>query len=367
MILLRSKPLSAAFRGFAATALACLFIGLCPVSSLCQSNDAADAQRLFLQGQELAAQGRLAEAEIPLTRAASLAPKDANLLSYLAKVKGRLGEPAEATALLRRVVQLQPRVAESHLDLAIALADDQQLEAALAETSAALALAPRSAAAHLNRARILADLHRNTEARTQFALASKLAPEDSDTLYYWSLIEHDDRRLASESELLQRLVKLQPESARDFFHLGRSLSEQSRHPEAIAALRRAVALDPHAGDAIYMLAMELKHQDPAESRVLMQRFIQVRDEAAKLDTVKSLGNQAYVASQGKNWTEAIGLLRQALTVCGECSVASDLHRNLGLMLCQSGNVQEGEQELRAALALNAEDRDAAAALQILHK
>jgi tetratricopeptide (TPR) repeat protein len=364
MILLRSKPLSALLRGFVAPIFVCLLVALGPPPSLAQTGD---ARRLFLEGQDLAAQGHLAEAEILLGQAVALTPRDPGTLACLAKVKGRLGEPAEAAALFRRVVQIQPRVAENHLDLAIALADAQQLESALAETSAAIALEPRSAPAHVNRARILADLHRNPEARTEFALASKLAPNDPDALYYWSLIEHDDHRLASESDLLERLVQIQPDSSRDFFHLGRSLSEQSRRPEAIAALRRAVELDPHAGDALYMLAMELKHDDPAESRALMQRFIQVRDEAAKLDTVKSLGNQAYVASQGKKWAEATGLLRQALAVCGDCSVASDLHRNLGLVLCQSGNLQEGEDELRAALALNSEDRDAAAALQILHK
>jgi tetratricopeptide (TPR) repeat protein len=367
MIVLWSKPLSAPLFRFAAALLASSLLALGPAPSLSQSNDAAGAQKLFVQGQDLAAQGRLAEAEIPLTQAVSLAPKDPALLSYLAKVKGRLGEPAEAVALLRRVIQLQPRAAQNHLDLAIALADAGQLSAALSETTAAIALEPRSAAAHLNRARLLADLHRNPEARTEFALANKLAPDDPDDLYYWSLIEHDDNHLAKETELLQRLVKLQPESARDFFRLGRSLSEQSRHPEAIAALRRAVEINPHAGDALYMLAREMQHDNPAEYRALMQRFGQVRDEDAALDTVKSLGNQAYAASQRQDWPEAVRLLRQALATCGDCSVAGGLHRNLGLNLCRNGDLQEGEQELQAALALDPQDRDAATALHLLQK
>jgi len=331
------------------------------------SAEAAKARQLLLDGQDLAAQGRLAEAETALVQAEGLRPKDIDLLTLLAKVKGRLSEHTEAVALFRRIVQMQPQVAENHLDLAIALADAGQLPAALAETSAALALAPRSASAHLNRARILADLHRNQEARSEFALSSKLEPDNPDTLYYWALLEHDENHLAKETELLQRLVKLRPESDRDFFFLGRSLAEQSRHDEAIAALRRAVALNPHAGDALYMLAMEVKRQDPAEGRGLMQQFAAVRDEDAKLDSVKTLGNRAYTASQSKDWPEAISLLRQALSVCGDCSVAAGLHRNLGLALCESGNLQEGAQELRATLALDPNDRDAAVALNMLPK
>jgi len=329
------------------------------------SADAARARQLFLDGQALASQGRLAEAETELVQAANLDPKNLELLTLLAKIQGRLGEHAQAVALFRRIVQMQPKIAENHLNLAIAFADSNQLEAALGETTAALALAPRSASAHLNRARILADLHRNPEARSEFALSSKLDPDNPDTLYYWALLEHDDNHLANETELLQRLVKLRPDSDRDFFFLGRSLSEQSRHEEAIAALRRAVELNPHAGDALYMLAMEVKRQDPAEGRKLMQRFAAVRDEDAKLDAVKTLGNRAYTASQSKDWPEAISLLRQALSACGECSVAAGLHRNLGLALCQSGNLQEGRQELRATLALDPNDRDAAAALNML--
>jgi tetratricopeptide (TPR) repeat protein len=323
------------------------------------------ARQLVLDGENLASQGRLAEAETALTEAKSFRPNDIELLSLLAKVKGRLGQPEEAAALFRQIVHLQPKVAENHLDLAIALADAKQLDAALAETSAAIALAPRSGSAHLNRARILADLHRNEEARSEFALSSKLEPGNPDTFYYWALLEHEDSHLVKETELLEALIKLQPDSDRDFFFLGRSLSEQSRHAESIIALRRAIELNPHAGDALYMLAMEVKRQDPSEARSLMKRFVEVRDEAATLDAVKTLGNQAYTASKQQNWEEAIRLLRQALAQCNGCTVAAGLHRNLGLALCESGNLQEGKQELQQALELDPNDRDAEAALKLL--
>jgi tetratricopeptide (TPR) repeat protein len=113
--------------------------------------------------------------------------------------------------------------------------------------------------------------------------------------------------------------------------------------------------------------MEVKRQDPAEARKLMQRFTAVRDEDARLDSVKSLGNRAYTASQSKDWPEAISLLRQALSACSNCSVAAGLHRNLGLALCESGNLQEGKQELQEALELDPNDRDAEAALRMLTK
>jgi tetratricopeptide (TPR) repeat protein len=330
-------------------------------------SEIARARQWMREGQNLASQGRLAEAETSLVQAERVIPNDIELLTLLAKVKGRLGQPEEAAALFRRIVQLKPKVAENHLNLAIALADAKQLDAALAETSAAISLAPRSGPIHLNRARLLADLHRNEEARSEFALSSKLDPGNPDTFYYWSLLEHEQAHLAKETELLETLVKLQPNSDRDFFFLGRSLSEQSRHAESITALRRAIELNPHAGDALYMLAMEVKRQDPSEARTLMKRFVEVRDDAANLDAIETLGNQAYTASKQQNWEEAIRLLRQALAQCNECSVVAGLHRNLGLALCEHGNLREGKQELQQALELDPNDRDAEAALKMLPK
>jgi tetratricopeptide (TPR) repeat protein len=237
----------------------------------------------------------------------------------------------------------------------------------LAETSAALALQPRSPQAHLNRARILADLHRNTEAAEEFAISRKLAPDNPDVFFYWALLEREETHLARETELLQRLVQLQPTNDRAFFYLGRSLSEQSRHEESIAALRRAVELNPHAGDAVYMLARQVRPQNPEEASTLMQQFKQVRSQDAKLDTIKDLGNEAYAASQRQDWPRAIQLLRNALSECGDCSIVAGLHRNLGLALCHTGDLEEGAEELHTALRLNPEDRDAVAALNIIQR
>jgi tetratricopeptide (TPR) repeat protein len=354
---------------FAIFLIASSLVAVCSGESNLQQDRThqAEARQLALHGQRLASQGRLAEAETSLVQAERLTPNDVDLLILLAKVKGRLGLPEEAVALFRRVAQLEPKVAENHLNLAIALADAKQLDAALAETSTAIALAPRSGSAHLNSGRILADLHRNEEARSEFALAARLQPGNPDTFYYWALLEHEEAHLDKETELLERLVRLQPNSDRDFFFLGRCLSEQQKHAEAIAALRRAIELNPHSGDALYMLAMEVKREDPAAARSLMKRFVEQRDEEANLDAIKTLGNQAFTASQQQDWPNAIGLLHKAIAQCNGCSVAAGLHRNLGLALCESGSLQEGKHELQEALELDPSDRDAEAALKVLPK
>ena len=93
--------------------------------------------QLMQEGQGLAAQGRFAEAEVPLKQAAELAPENYALLTLLGKVEGRVGKHADAIALFRRVVSGQPKAADAHVNLAIALADAGDLEEALKETSTA--------------------------------------------------------------------------------------------------------------------------------------------------------------------------------------------------------------------------------------
>jgi tetratricopeptide (TPR) repeat protein len=57
--------------------------------------------QLMQEGQDLAAQGRFAEAEVPLKQAAELAPENYALLTLLGKIEDRVGKHADAIVLLR--------------------------------------------------------------------------------------------------------------------------------------------------------------------------------------------------------------------------------------------------------------------------
>ena len=323
------------------------------------------ALELLNRGKSLAAEGRLAEAEAPLIEAAKLAPEDLEILTNLAKVQGRIGKSAEAIRLFREATDLYPQVADAHLNLGIALADAGQLEAALKETTKAASLAPNMPSAHINRGRILDDLHRVGEARREFTIAYSLAPTNPDCLFYSSLVERESGNIVKESELLQKLVLLQPDNYKVAYFLGRSLQEQSRDSESIKYLRRALAIKPDYEEALYLLSRELRKTDPEESKRLDTEFKADRERRSTLDQIKSLGNEAYVAAGKEDWPDAIRLLRKALGVCDQCEVAAGLHKNLGLALCRSGDIDSGRVELQASLKLNPNDPDVVRALSLI--
>jgi tetratricopeptide (TPR) repeat protein len=323
------------------------------------------SSELLEQGRRLLEGGKLAEAELVLDRAEKLAPADLVILTLDAKVKGRLGEYSSAVALLKRVIELTPESAQAHVDLAIALADSGDLIGALAETATAVSIAPGLAIAHLNRARILSDMKQDREADDEFAFAARLAPGNPDCYFYWSFAERAQGNFTKEGELLQKVVKLEPGNVKAHLRLANNLLDQNRTAEAVAELRAALAIDPNSTQANYSLSRALHHTDPEESKRLHAQFDRLKAQNSVLDQAKALGNQAFHAFTVQDWRESVRLYSEALETCGDCEIEGTLHRDLGLTLCRDGQIERGAEELRKALALNPEDRDAAKALEAI--
>ena len=349
-------------RVFALIAVSC---ALNLSSIFAAQHGAPPSTELLDQGRKLLEAGKLAEAELVLDRAEKLAPSDPVILNLDAKVKGRLGEYASAVDLLKRVIRLIPQSGQAHVDLAIALADSGDLNGALGETATAISIAPAMAIAHLNRARILSDMNRDGEARDEFALAARLAPGNPDCYFYWSFGERAQGNFTKETELLRKVVKLQPGNVKAHIKLADSLLDQNRTAEAVAELRIALAIDPDSAQAIYKLSRALRTTDPGESKRLRAQFDRLKAQNSVLDQVKALANEAFHAFTVQDWREAVRLFSEAVETCGDCEIESTLHRDLGLTLCRDGQIERGADELRKALALNPEDRDAAKALEMI--
>jgi tetratricopeptide (TPR) repeat protein len=320
---------------------------------------------LLEQGRKLLEAGKLAEAELVLDRAERLAPSDPVVLALDARVKGRLGQYDTSVALLRRLIQLTPQSAQAHVDLAIALADSGDLTGALSETATAISIAPHLAIAHLNRARILSDLKQDGAADDEFLYATRLAPGNPACYFYWAFAEQAQGNIPRETDLLQKVVKLEPGNVKARLMLANSLLDQNRTAEAVTELRTVLAIDPSSPQALYKLSRALRNTDPEESKRLGAEFNQLKALNTLVDQAKAIGNEAFHAFSVQDFRESIRLYDEAIETCGDCEIESALHRDLGLTLCRDGQIERGADELRKALALNPEDRDAAKALEAI--
>jgi tetratricopeptide (TPR) repeat protein len=147
--------------------------------------------------------------------------------------------------------------------------------------------------------------------------------------------------------------------------LANNLLYQDQTGEAVAQLRFALAIDPNSAPAIYKLSRALLKTDPEESKRLRSQFDRLKAQNSVLDQAKALANQAFHAFTLQDWRESVRLFSEAVETCGDCEIESTLHRDLGLALCRDGQIERGGEELRKALALNPEDRDAAKALETI--
>ncbi len=313
----------------------------------------------------LAQQQKYGDAEGELDHALKLAPEDLPTLAAAGKVKVRLGKSGEGVALLRKVAALDARSAAAHLDLAIALADSYDLPGALSESGEAVRLAPDSASAHFNHGRVLFDLGRNAEAQSDFESACRLAPQMAEPHYYLAVIEKQAGHYHEAAVLLETVVRLQPRNVMAWYSLGQSREHESQTAAAIAAWRQAVAIDAEFSQALWSLARAIKASDPAEAARLMARYSNVQKKRRIVDQAGTLGNDALAASAAHEWPEAVRQLKQAIEICGDCVMRADLHKNLGLIDCQMGDIDNGEKELRYAQASKPSDPDIARALSLV--
>jgi tetratricopeptide (TPR) repeat protein len=276
-----------------------------------------------------------------------------------------MGKMSEGIALLRKVVALRPDLAAAHLDLALALADSYDLPGALTETGEAVRLAPQSGVAHFYRGRVLYDMGRATEAQPEFEAAYRLVPQMPEPRYFLALIDKQEGKLPLAAGLLEETVNLQPRNVMAWYLLGQCLEQQSETEKAIAAWRQAIALDPNFSQALFGLARALRSSDRAESDQFMARYVEIQKQRRILDNAGTLANDGVVAASAHDWSEATRQLKAAIAECGNCAVKADLHKKLGLIDCQAGDLNNGEKELLAAKASKPSDPEIQRALELI--
>jgi len=97
----------------------------------------------------------------------------------------------------------------------------------------------------------------------------------------------------------------------------------------------------------------------------MARYAAVHKEQQILDQAGTLANNGVVAASAHDWPEATRQLKEAIIACGDCAVKADIHKRLGLIDCQSGDLKNAEKELLTASALKPTDPEIARALQLI--
>jgi len=276
--------------------------------------------------------------------------------------QGKTGRRAESVETLRKVVALDPNSADAHMNLGIALGDDNDLQGALDQFSEAARLTPDSAMAHYNRGRVLYALHRNEEAHGAVATAEKLSPNYVEALLLLGILEHYS---AYATHLFQRVVDLDPTNAQARFYLGRNLLQDGKKEEAIAQWKKAVEIDSDNLSALSSLTRVLTQMNSPDSGEYGARLQALQQKQQTIERVKELNNFALRAAEEQRWDQAVMQLQDAIDLCKQCVQLGVLRKNMGLIYARKGDTEQARKELQIALKLLPSGPDLMAAKQAL--
>ena len=97
----------------------------------------------------------------------------------------------------------------------------------------------------------------------------------------------------------------------------------------------------------------------------MARYVEIQKQRRILDSAGTLANDGVVAASAHDWPEAIRQFQTAIEECGDCAIKADLHKRLGLIECQTGDLGTGEKELLPAKGLKPADPEIQRARELI--
>lgn len=209
----------------------------------------------------------------------------------------------------------------AHHNLASAMADAGQTDAALSHFHACLRIRPRWALARANFGQLLAELGHDEEAAQQYAIALSADPDCLGALCNQGNLYRRQGRIDEAMRFYTRALQIDPASPEVHNNIANTLSEQGQIDDALGHYRTALRLRPHYAEAHNNIGVALGRQGRHPEAIRHYR------EAVRLDP-------AYLTAQLN--------LADALRAAGQLDEARQHYRTIL-------NQQPDEPRARAAL------------------
>ncbi|MFI4939903.1 MAG: sulfotransferase [Burkholderiales bacterium] len=205
-------------------------------------------------GVALKSQGK--EALVALKKAAKLLPNDAESHSNLALALQDLGQLDAAVASCKRALLIKPDFAEAHINLSNAWRELRQLDAAAQSCRRALEINPNLAQAHHSLAVVLRNQGYPAEAEASCRRALEINPNLPGALAFMAELLADKGQFTDAQALFQRAIAIKPELPEawaglagirkmtlddiDWLTAAQAIAERALPPRSEARLRYAI-------------------------------------------------------------------------------------------------------------------------------
>ncbi len=212
--------------------------------------------------------GRVDEAIVEGKKVVELEPKSAEAhynLGLALKAKGDLDGAERA---FREAVRLEGEKHGIAIDqLAELLASRGKLKEAIATYQKIISLDPKSALGHWHLGWVLRDKGRTGEAITECRKAIELNPQDDDAHNHLGWALGNEGRGDEAIAECRKAIELNPRSVYAHDILGVALRDKGRVDEAIAELKKATELSPQFGGPHYHLGIALRDQGRVDEAI----------------------------------------------------------------------------------------------------
>lgn len=303
------------------------------------------AASAFERGADLLKAEKPESAAGAFMKAIELDPEMADAHVQLGRALGKLGKIEEAIISCRRAIQLNPNSAQGHRILSVALATQGKLEEGYQAVQAAEKLNPNDPATIQILGSFLMDFGKFEEAVATGRRAVELSPDDarSHGLLGAALGEHD--KLDEAEASMRRGLEIDPDDAEMHTNLGGLLFLLEKLDEAVTALNRAIELDPEGPRANYYLGEVLGSQGKfEEAAASFRREIELQPNVAI--NHKRLGDSL---SELGNYEEALASFQRAAEIDPTMAGA---HANAGGALFSLHRFEEAIITCRRAIELD---------------
>ncbi|MGI9105412.1 MAG: FG-GAP-like repeat-containing protein [Pyrinomonadaceae bacterium] len=196
---------------------------------------------------------------------------------------GRSSQPAQLPAALAPEA-ISPATREAAYranNLGVALLEQFNHREGAEQFALALKLDPQLRLAHINLAIALYNVPDTEAAAQQAAIALALAPDAPQPVYLLALIARARNQTDEAAAGFQRVLKIDPRDTGANINLGQLYAQQRNYAEAVSAFRTALAAEPYNLTALYGLAtVLLRSGGREEGQRLLQQFQALRQSGA---------------------------------------------------------------------------------------
>jgi protein O-GlcNAc transferase len=211
--------------------------------------------------------GQLAEAEALYRRVLAVEPRHADALHLLGRIALQRGRYDAAGEFIRAAIRVKANRPDYFSDLGNACFARGDFEAAAAACREVVRLSPGNASGHCNLGTALFHLRRLDEATAAYREALRIRPDYARAHASLGTALCDQGRHEAAVDAYRSALRIDPDDAGVQCNLGAALHSQGRLTEAVAACRAALKIRPAYAKAVCNLGSALADQGRREEAV----------------------------------------------------------------------------------------------------